>query len=59
MSIVGLKAFKSEWSTVKGEDLWVGGLGKEWTTQDGEVLNTHPMFVKKINRLVHQDKSNI
>ncbi|XP_023343490.1 soluble calcium-activated nucleotidase 1 [Eurytemora carolleeae] len=44
------KAFKSEWSTVKGDDLWVGGLGKEWTTQDGKVLNTHPMFVKKINR---------
>ncbi len=38
---------------MKGDDLWVGGLGKEWTTQDGKVLNTHPMFVKKINRWVY------
>jgi len=43
------KVFKSEWSTVKDGHLWVGGLGKEWTTQDGVILNTHPMYVKKIN----------
>ena len=23
--------------------------GKEWTTSDGEVLNTHPMYIKKIS----------
>lgn len=44
------KEFKSEWSTVKGDYLWLGGLGKEWTTRDGTILNTHPMFVKKINK---------
>jgi len=44
------KVFKSEWSTVKGDHLWVGGLGKEWTTPDGKILNTHPMFVKKISK---------
>ena len=27
----------------------VGGLGKEWTTQDGTVLNFNPMFIKKIS----------
>jgi len=43
------KGFKSEWSTVKDDHLWIGGLGKEWTTPDGQVLNTHPMFVKKIS----------
>ena len=26
--------------------------GKEWTTPDGQVLNTHPMFVKKISHKV-------
>ena len=45
-----MQVFKSEWSTVKGDHLWVGGLGKEWTTPDGKVLNTHPMFVKKISK---------
>ena len=35
---------------MKGDYLWLGGLGKEWTTRDGTILNTHPMFVKKINK---------
>jgi len=43
------KGFKSEWSTVKDDHLWIGGLGKEWTTPGGDVINTHPMYVKKIN----------
>lgn len=43
------KGFKGEWSTVKDEHLYVGGLGKEWTTSVGEVLNFHPMYVKKIS----------
>ncbi len=29
------KSFKGEWMTVKNHHLYVGGLGKEWTTQDG------------------------
>ena len=41
--------FPGEWCTVKDEHLYVGGLGKEWTTSDGEVLNFNPMFVKKIS----------
>jgi len=43
------KGFKSEWSTVKDDHLWIGGLGKEWTTPGGDIINTHPMYVKKIN----------
>jgi len=41
------KGFKGEWFAVKDEHLYVGGLGKEWTTPDGEVLNFNPMHVKR------------
>lgn len=30
--------------------MYVGGLGKEWTTSDGQVLNFNPMYVKRISR---------
>ena len=29
------KGFKAEWMTVKNHHLYIGGLGKEWTTQEG------------------------
>lgn len=29
------KGFKAEWMTVKDHHLYIGGLGKEWTTQAG------------------------
>ena len=29
------KGFKAEWMAVKDHLLYVGGLGKEWTTVDG------------------------
>ena len=29
------KGFKGEWMTVKNYHLYIGGLGKEWTTQEG------------------------
>lgn len=32
--------FKCEWATVKDGYLYVGGLGKEWTTTTGEVRVT-------------------
>ncbi|CAA9997889.1 unnamed protein product [Nesidiocoris tenuis] len=44
------KGFKSEWSTVKDEHLYVGGMGKEWTSGTGEYVNDCPMFVKRISR---------
>ena len=30
-----VKGFKSEWMAVKGHRLFVGGLGKEWTSTTG------------------------
>jgi soluble calcium-activated nucleotidase 1 len=42
------KGFKSEWATVAGGRLWVGGLGKEWTTPKGELVNYDPMWVKRV-----------
>nr|ACO15411.1 Soluble calcium-activated nucleotidase 1 [Caligus clemensi] len=43
------KGFKCEWMTVKDEHLIIGGLGKEWTTSDGVVLNHNPMYIKRIS----------
>ena len=43
------KGFKGEWSTVKGDKLIVGGLGKEWTTQTGDIVNHDPMWVKEVS----------
>lgn len=40
--------FKAEWLAVKDEHLYVGGLGKEWTTTTGEVVNENPEWVKVI-----------
>lgn len=43
------KGFKSEWATVKDNLLYVGSMGKEWTTSDG-IFNHHdPMWVKVIS----------
>ncbi|XP_064079002.1 soluble calcium-activated nucleotidase 1-like [Macrobrachium nipponense] len=44
-----MKGFKSEWATVKDETLIVGGLGKEWTTSTGELVNHNPQWVKTVN----------
>lgn len=40
--------FKAEWLAVKDEHLYVGGLGKEWTTTTGEFVNNDPQWVKVI-----------
>lgn len=42
------KGFKAEWLAVKDEHLYVGGLGKEWTTTAGEFVNNNPEWVKVI-----------
>ncbi|XP_005989145.1 soluble calcium-activated nucleotidase 1 [Latimeria chalumnae] len=42
------KGFKAEWLAVKDDHLYVGGLGKEWTTITGTVLNENPEWVKVI-----------
>lgn len=48
------KGFKCEWMAVKDDHLYVGGLGKEWTTPDGEkILNHDPQYVKLISPSGH------
>uniref|UniRef100_A0A3Q2XEX8 Soluble calcium-activated nucleotidase 1 n=1 Tax=Hippocampus comes TaxID=109280 RepID=A0A3Q2XEX8_HIPCM len=42
------KGFKAEWLAVKDERLYVGGLGKEWTTTSGEFVNDNPEWVKVV-----------
>ncbi|KAA8595166.1 hypothetical protein FQN60_012301, partial [Etheostoma spectabile] len=42
------KGFKAEWLAVKDEHLYVGGLGKAWTTTSGEYVNNHPEWVKVV-----------
>ena len=42
------EGFKAEWLAVKDEHLYVGGLGKEWTTTSGEVVNNNPEWVKVV-----------
>lgn len=42
------EAFKAEWLAVKDEHLYVGSLGKEWTTTTGKVLHENPEWVKVI-----------
>jgi len=43
------KGFKCEWSTVKDGLLYVGGLGKEWTTNDGQIKSRDPQYIKTID----------
>ncbi|XP_033117806.1 soluble calcium-activated nucleotidase 1-like [Anneissia japonica] len=45
----GSTGFKAEWMAVKDEHLYVGGLGKEWTTTTGELVNLNPQWVKVIS----------
>lgn len=42
------KGFKSEWATVKDEVLYVGSMGKEWTTSTGDFVSFDPMYVKAV-----------
>ena len=44
------KAFKAEWATVKDGQLYVGGIGKEWTDENGQFVNNDPLWVKVISR---------
>lgn len=43
------KGFKAEWATVKDRMLYVGSMGKEWTTSVGDFENENPMFVKVVS----------
>lgn len=43
------KGFKSEWATVKDKQLYIGSMGKEWTTSQGDYENDFPMYIKIVN----------
>lgn len=43
------KGFKCEWMAVKDDMLFVGGLGKEWTSTTGELLNYNPQWIKTVS----------
>lgn len=47
------KGFKSEWATVRDGMLWVGSMGKEWTTSAGEFESNDPMWVKAVTTAGH------
>jgi len=50
------KGFKCEWAAVKDDRMYVGGLGKEWTTPEGELVSRDPQWVKSIDtegRILH------
>lgn len=42
------KGFKAEWMAVKDKHLFIGGLGKEWTTTEGVFVNNNPEWVKVV-----------
>lgn len=46
---ISQKGFKSEWATVKNNQLFVGSMGKEWTNGGGDFENYNPMMVKVIS----------
>lgn len=52
------KGFKAEWLAVKDEHLYVGGLGKEWTTTTGDVVNENPEWVKVVGYKGSVDHEN-
>ncbi|CAL7940855.1 unnamed protein product [Xylocopa violacea] len=43
------KGFKTEWATVKDENLYVGSVGKEWTTPSGEFIHNNPLWIKIVS----------
>lgn len=50
-TLISILAFKSEWATVKDEQLYVGSMGKEWTSTTGEFVNNNPLWVKTVSVL--------
>lgn len=43
------KGFKCEWATVKDQKMYIGSMGKEWTSAAGEFVNNDPMYVKIVS----------
>jgi len=56
------KGFKCEWMSVKDGVMYVGGLGKEWTTTTGELVNRNPQWIKIVQPsgfVTHKDWSSV
>jgi len=54
------KGFKTEWGTVKDGILYLGSIGKEWSDNQGNLINNNPQWVKLIDRngkIEHRDWS--
>lgn len=49
LEIAIILGFKSEWATVKDEMLYVGSMGKEWTTSSGEFEHNNPLWIKVVS----------
>jgi len=45
------KGFKIEWMTVKDGLLYIGSMGKEWTSPEGVTISTNPQWIKTIDSL--------
>lgn len=57
-----IKGFKGEWMIRKGEEMIIGGIGKEWTTPNGVVLHHNPQWIKIIQpdgRIRHENWTRI
>ncbi|MBZ3884842.1 Soluble calcium-activated nucleotidase 1 [Sciurus carolinensis] len=52
------KGFKAERLAVKAEHIYVGGLGKEWTTTNREVMHENPEWVKVVDHRDSADHEN-
>lgn len=44
------KGMKTEWAAVKDDLMYVGSIGKEWTSPTGEILSLNPAWVKTIDQ---------
>eukprot|EP00540_Astrosyne_radiata_P013508 CAMPEP_0116862310 /NCGR_PEP_ID=MMETSP0418-20121206/23565_1 /TAXON_ID=1158023 /ORGANISM="Astrosyne radiata, Strain 13vi08-1A" /LENGTH=395 /DNA_ID=CAMNT_0004497145 /DNA_START=30 /DNA_END=1217 /DNA_ORIENTATION=- len=44
------KGMKWEWSTVKDGDLYMGSMGKEYTNDKGEIVNTNNLWIAILNK---------
>ena len=43
------KGMKWEWASVKGNELYLGSMGKEYTREDGSIANTNNLWISIIN----------
>jgi len=43
------KGMKWEWASVKGKDLYLGSMGKEYTREDGSIANTNNLWISIIS----------